>query len=41
MINPEKALGHLLFDCDDTLIASRSQVLQVIQNIVAEVSGRK
>lgn len=39
MRSPEKVRGHILFDCDDTLIASRAQVLQVIQNIVSEVRG--
>lgn len=40
MIEPEKAKGHIVFDCDGTLISSHQAILMGLQKLMGEELGR-
>jgi len=40
MIEPEKARGHVVFDCDGTLISSHQAIVMGLQKLMSEELGR-
>ncbi len=40
MIEPEKAKGHIVFDCDGTLISSHQAIIMGLQKLMTDELGR-
>ena len=41
MIDPDEALGHVVFDCDGTLISSHEAILETLTQLFEEELGRQ